>query len=233
MKKRSHLIHLLAVVGLLCAAIGTYFGLFVAPPDRNQGEVVRILYVHVPSAWIMMVCFTLAFGFAIWSLWSGDTQADGLMVGSIEVGTMLTGLVLVQGMLWARPTWGVWWDWDVRLTFTLILFLLFAGILALRAVVDDRGRRATWSAVATIVAYADVPLVYYCVRWWRSLHQVQSSPETVDPMMLIPLRLNALAVLFLSLWMIALRARVEKAKVAREEIDVPERIPLEGSVGHA
>ena len=233
MKKRSHLIHLLAVVGLLCAAIGTYFGLFVAPPDRNQGEVVRILYVHVPSAWIMMVCFTLAFGFAIWSLWSGDARADGLMVGSIEVGTMLTGLVLVQGMLWARPTWGVWWDWDVRLTFTLILFLLFAGILALRAVVDDRGRRATWSAVATIVAYADVPLVYYCVRWWRSLHQVQSSPETVDPMMLIPLRLNALAVLFLSLWMIALRARVEKAKVAREEIDVPERIPLEGSVGHA
>lgn len=233
MKKRSHLIHLLAVVGLLCAAIGTYFGLFVAPPDRNQGEVVRILYVHVPSAWIMMVCFTLAFGFAIWSLWSGAARADGLMVGSIEVGTMLTGLVLVQGMLWARPTWGVWWDWDVRLTFTLILFLLFAGILALRAVVDDRGRRATWSAVATIVAYADVPLVYYCVRWWRSLHQMQSSPETVDPMMLIPLRLNALAVLFLSLWMIALRARVEKAKVAREEIDVPERIPLEGSVGHA
>ena len=233
MSQRSRFVHLLALMGLLLAVAGTYFGLFIAPPDRAQGETVRILYVHVPSAWIMMVCFTLAFGFAIWSLWSGKRRADGLMVGAIEVGTVLTGLVLVQGMLWARPTWGVWWDWDVRLTFTLILFLLFAGILALRAVVDDSGRRASWSAVATIVAFADVPLVYFCVRWWRSIHQVQSSPDTVDPMMVIPLRLNAFAVLFLALWMIFMRARLEEDRAAHEEVELPERIPLEGSVEHA
>lgn len=232
MTQSSRAVHVLLVAGLLLAAVGTWFGLFIAPPDRAQGEVVRILYVHVPSAWIMMVCFTLGCGFAVWSLWSGKPRADGLMVGAIEVGTVLTGLVLVQGMLWARPTWGVWWDWDVRLTFTLILFLLFAGILALRAVVDDTRRRATWSAVATIVAYADVPLVYYCVRWWRSLHQVQSSPETVDPMMVIPLRLNAFAMLFLALWMIAMRTRLEEARAASEAIDLPQRIPLEESVEH-
>ena len=233
MKSVSRFTHTLAIVGLLLAVVGTYFGLFIAPPDRAQGDTARIMYVHLPSAWNAMLCFTFAFGFAIWSLWSGKRRADALMVGAIEVGCVLTALLLLQGMLWARPTWGVWWDWDVRLTTTLVMLLLFSGVLAMRAMVDDSGRRASWSAVATIVAFADVPLVYFCVRWWRSLHQVQSSPETVDSLMLIPLRLNSFAVLFAVIWMIAMRAKLEERRVAHEDVEAPERIPFEGSVEHA
>ncbi len=99
---------------------------------------------------------------------------------------VLNALLLVQGSIWGRATWDVWWDWDVRLTTSLVMFLLFAGVLTLRRMASSE-RRAQWSAVATIVAFVDVPLVYYCVRWWRSLHQIQSSPETVDSAMVIPL----------------------------------------------
>ena len=122
-----------------------------------------------------------------------------MTTAAVEVGIVLNALLLVQGTIWARATWGVWWDWDVRLTTSLIMLLLFAGVLALRSFVHDAGRRATWTAIATIVAFVDVPLVYFCVRWWRSLHQIQSTPDTVAPMMVVPLRDNAFAILFLAM----------------------------------
>ena len=142
-----------------------------------MGDVARILYVHVPCAWNSLLAYTIAFGFAIASLWTRRARWDHLMVGAVEIGLVLNGLLLVQGMLFARPTWGIWWTWgDVRLVFSFLLFLLFAGVLALRAMVDDPARRGSWTAIATIVAFVDVPLVYFCVRWWRTLHQMQSTP---------------------------------------------------------
>jgi heme exporter protein C len=213
--------------------VGSAIGLFVAPAERHMGDVQRIMYVHVPSAWVAMLCYTFAFGLAIVSLWSSSARADARMTGWIETGVVLNALLLLQGMIWGRATWGVWWDWDVRLTTSLVMFLLFAGILALRSFLDDAGRRATWSAVATIAAYVDVPLVYFCVRWWRSLHQVQSTPSTVDPAMVVPLRINAFAVLFLAIWMAHMRTRLELKRREREEIDEPERVVLEGSLEHA
>jgi len=216
-------------LGLALLTVGTYMGLFVAPPERFMGEVQRIMYVHVPCAWVGMVCYTLAFVMAIVSLWTHRPRYDAIVTAAAEVGLVFNALLLIQGSIWARATWGVWWDWDVRLTTSLVMLLLFAGVLALRSFVDDPSQRATWTAITTIVAYIDVPLVYLCVRWWRSLHQVQSSPETVDPLMVIPLRLNAFAILFIAIWMIARRTRLEMARFRQEHVDEPARLePAEG-----
>lgn len=217
-------------LGLALLLVGSYIGLFVAPPERYMGEVQRIMYVHVPCAWVGMLCYTFAFIMAIVSLWTHRPRHDAIVTAAIEVGIVLNALLLVQGSIWARATWGVWWDWDVRLTTSLVMLLLFAGVLALRSFVDDPSRRATWTAITTIVAFVDVPLVYFCVRWWRSLHQVQSTPETVDPLMVLPLRLNAFAILFIAIWMIARRVRLEMGRFRQEHVDEPARLqPAEGA----
>jgi heme exporter protein C len=233
MTKRIPWEHWIGLLGLALALVGTYIGLFVAPPERHMGDVQRIMYIHLPSAWNGMLCYTAAFVAAIGSLWTARRKWDAATVGMIEAGVVLNVLLLIQGSIWARPTWGVWWDWDVRLTTSLVMLLLFAGVLALRSFVEDAERRATWTAIATIVSFVDVPLVYFCVRWWRSLHQVQSTPDTVDPMMVIPLRINAFAVLFLAMWMIHMRKRIELARRANEETEEPERLPMQKELEHA
>lgn len=212
------------VGGLVLLAVGTWIGLFVAPAERHMGDVQRIMYVHVPSAWVALLCFTAAFVFAIVSLWSGRSAPDDWLVGTVEVGVVLNALLLVQGSIWGRATWGVWWDWDVRLTTSLVMLLLFAGVLTLRRLAEDEGRRARWTAVATIIAYVDVPLVYFCVRWWRSLHQIQSSPETVDAAMAWPLRINAVGMLLLAVWLVSRRAHIEHRRRAAQEVAPPARL---------
>lgn len=214
----------LVAVALLVA--GSYIGLFVAPAERHMGEVQRIMYVHVPTAWNALLCFTCAFVAAIGSLWTGRERWDATLVAASEAGIVLNGLLLVQGSLWGRATWGVWWDWDVRLTTSLILLLLFIGVLSLRSFAAGTERRASLTAVAAIVAYVDVPLVYFCVRWWRSLHQIQSSPATVDPAMVLPLRLNAFGLMFAAIWFIVRRARLELARRRSSESALPERTPM-------
>jgi heme exporter protein C len=216
--------HPLGLLGLVLLLAGSYIGLFATPPERFMGEVQRIMYVHVPSAWNALLCFTFAFAVAIGSLWSGKRRWDAILTGSIEAGVLLNALLLLQGSIWARATWGVWWDWDVRLTTSLVMLLLFGGVLALRSFIEDQDRRASWTAVASIVAYVDVPLVYFCVRWWRSLHQIQSSPETVHTSMQLPLRINAIALLLIATWFIARRARLELQRQEREQVALPEPI---------
>ena len=224
MTRRIIGVQAIGLLGLGLLLVGSYFGLFVAPAERFMGQVQRIMYVHVPSAWIAMLCYTSAFVFAVIGLWSGKARWDAMTTGAIEVGAVLNALLLVQGSIWARATWGVWWDWDVRLTTSLVMLLLFAGVLALRSFVDDSDRRATWTSVATIVAFVDVPLVYFCVRWWRSLHQVQSTPETVSSAMVLPLRLNAVAILLIAIWLIAKRAKLETRRLQNENVEEPARV---------
>ncbi len=171
--------------------------------------------------WITVVALAIA------SLWSGRRRIDAWMVGTIEAGLVLNVLLLMQGSIWGRATWGVWWDWDVRLTTSLLMALLFGGILALRSFIADPDRRSTWSAIATIVAYVDVPLVYFCVRWWRSLHQVQSSPETMDPAMVLPLRINLIAILALAIWFAWQRMALELERRREESVEPPEALEVE------
>jgi heme exporter protein C len=200
---------------------GSYWGLFLAPGERFMGEVQRIMYVHVPTAWNAMLVLTLAFVCALGFLFTSRWGFDHHLEASIEAGIVLSALLCMQGAIWAKPTWGVWWDWDPRLTTTAVLLFAFGGILALRAFVDDPVKRAVWSAVAVIVAYVDVPIVYFSVRWWNSLHQLQSTPNTVSSAFHWPLRINAFGILFLWIGLVMLRARVAALRL-QEEMRVPE-----------
>ncbi|HSP14896.1 MAG TPA: cytochrome c biogenesis protein CcsA [Thermoanaerobaculia bacterium] len=206
----------LIVAGIVLLLLGSYWGLFIAPPETYMGQVQRIMYVHVPTAWNALLAITFAFACAIMFLFKNDYRWDAYLEASIEVGVLLGFLLCCQGAIWAKPTWGVWWDWDPRLTTTAVLIFAFLGILALRNFVEEPAKRAIWSSVATIIAYVDVPIVYFSVKWWNSLHQQQSTPNTVSSVFHVPLRLNAFAVLFLMTGFIMLRARISALRLSHE-----------------
>lgn len=238
MKERSAAVpYALATVGVLLLAWGSWWGLFAAPAEAYMGDVQRIMYVHVPTAWNALLALTFAFACALASLLRGGWEWDARLEAALEVGVVLSALLCAQGAIWAKPTWGVWWDWDPRLTTTAVMVFAFGGILALRRFVDDPARRAAWAAVATIVAYADVPIVYFSVKWWNSLHQTQSTPETVSRAFHWPLRINAFGVLLLMSGLIALRTRVaalrQRSELAPPPVlgsAVPARLPVAGGV---
>jgi heme exporter protein C len=212
----------LAAFGALLLVGGSYWGLFRAPAESFMGDVQRIMYVHVPTAWNAMLALTFAFGCALVFLVRGGWQWDCRLEAGMEAGVVLSALLCAQGAIWAKPTWGVWWDWDPRLTTTAVLVLAFSGIIALRSFVEDPQRRAVWSAVAAIVAYIDVPIVYFSVKWWNSLHQMQSTPETVSKAFHLPLRINAFGILFLMWGLIALRSRLAALRLERQLAPPPE-----------
>jgi heme exporter protein C len=222
--KRS-LPFILIALGAVLLLIGSYYGIFVAPPEHFMGNVQRIMYVHVPSAWNDMLAMTFAVIYAVVFLFTNDWKWDARMEGAIEVGVLFAFLLCCQGAIWAKPTWGVWWDWDPRLTTTAVLLFAFLGILALRRFVDDPTKRAVWSAVATIIAYVDVPIVYFSVKWWNSLHQAQSSPQTVSSAFHLPLRLNAFGILFVMSAFIILRSRLSALRLEQEIAPPPSYEP--------
>ncbi|HUF27351.1 MAG TPA: cytochrome c biogenesis protein CcsA [Gemmatimonadaceae bacterium] len=201
-------------------------GVLISPPDRDMGHLQKIMYVHVPAAWTAFVAFGVVFLASIIYLWKRSERADLVAASAAEVGTVLTGLTLALGSIWGKPTWGVWWTWDPRLTSTAILFVIFAGYLALRSFVEDPDRRARWCAAVGILGALNVPIVYMSVQWWRTLHQLQSSPATVDAPYALGLRLNAFAFLFIFLYLLARRYRA--AKVERVIEVRRERRALEG-----
>ncbi|HEX6101364.1 MAG TPA: cytochrome c biogenesis protein CcsA [Thermoanaerobaculia bacterium] len=213
---RSKTPYVLLALGTLLLLFGSYWGLFVAPSERYMGEVQRIMYVHVPTAWNWMLAVLFAFGCAIAYLFTANAKWDSRMEAGLEVGVLLAFLLCIQGSIWAKPTWGVWWDWDPRLTSVAVLLMASLGILALRSFVDDPSRRAVWSAVATIIASVDLPIVYFSVKWWNSLHQEQSTPQTVSSAFHLPLRVNAVAVLLLMIGFLMLRTRVAALRLERE-----------------
>lgn len=206
----------LIAAGAAALLIGAAVGLFAAPAERFMGETQRIMYVHVPTAWSALLAITFAFGCAVAFLFNGDFRNDARVEASIEVGVLFAFLLCCQGAIWAKPTWGVWWDWDPRLTTTAVLLFAFLGILALRKFVDDPVKRAIWTAVATIIAYVDVPIVYFSVRWWNSLHQQQSTPNTVSSAFHLPLRVSAFGILFLMLGFVIVRSRVASLRLDSE-----------------
>ena len=221
--------YVLLALGTLLLLFGSYWGLFVAPAERYMGEVQRIMYVHVPTAWNWMLVVLFAFGSAVAYLFTTNTKWDARMEAGLEVGVLMGFLLCVQGSIWAKPTWGVWWDWDPRLTSVAVLLMASLGILALRSFVEDPMRRAVWSAVATIIASVDLPIIYFSVKWWNSLHQEQSTPQTVASPFHLPLRVNAFGVLFVMIALIMLRTRVAALRL-RQEIAVPENLEEAGEL---
>jgi heme exporter protein C len=159
---------------VVALGVTVVFALWVTPPRANQGfDAVRLMYLHVPTAWVAYLAFGVtALASLLWLIpRTRDTAWDLLAGASAEVGVVFTGLTLILGSLWGRPAWGTWWEWDARLTTTAILFFLYLGYLALRrtgATADERGKR---SAIAALIAFADVPISYLSVTWWQTLHQ--------------------------------------------------------------
>ena len=202
---------------ILFLSYAQYRGLFVAPADKMMGEVYRILYVHVPAAWNAFLFLFISFVGCLLYLIRKQEKWDRLAAYSAEIGLVLTGLALMLGSTWGRPTWGVWWTWDPRLTTTALLFVLYAGYHILRKLIADPSRRAKTSAGVGVLIFLNVPLVYFSVKWWRSLHQVQSSPSTMDPSMVLPLRLNELALLGIGLLFLFVRMNLAKRKTLLEE----------------
>ena len=149
------------------------FGLWGAPPDEVQGDAQRLMYLHVPAAWVAYLAFGVtALGSALW-LWprTRATVWDRVAGASAELGVIFTALTLVLGSLWGRPVWGVWWAWDARLVTTAVLFFLYLGYLALRRIPAPPEARAKRCAIAALIAFVDVPIVHFSVNWWRTLHQ--------------------------------------------------------------
>lgn len=157
------------VVALLVALAG-YAIFFVAPEEATMGQIQRIFYFHVASAWTAFLCFAVTFVANIAYLARRAPKWDWLGVSSAEVGLAFTTVVLITGPIWAKPVWGIWWTWDARLTSTFVLWLLYVGYLLLRTLVDEPGRRAVVSSAYGIFAFLDVPIVYMSIRWWRTQH---------------------------------------------------------------
>lgn len=223
------------LVGLSLAALGAvvaaqWYGFATSPAAEGFQDSQKIMYVHVPSAWNAFMAFFIVFWGSVAYLWKRTEGADLLAASAAEVGALFTGLTLALGSIWGRWAWGTWWTWDARLTSTAVLFIIFAGYLALRSFTDDPERRGTWSAAVGIFGALNVPIVYMSVRWWRTLHQVQSSPETLSPAYKVGLRVNALA--FLLVLIVFVTWRYRAARMERRAEALHEAAVLEGSGVH-
>ena len=204
---------------LLCLTVvfmlaGLYWGLLVAPADYQQGESYRIIYVHVPSAWMSMFVYAVMAAAGLIALvWR--TKLSEIVVSECSViGAMFTALALITGMLWGKPTWGTYWQWDARLTSELILLFLYFGIIAIHSVIEEPRTAARVASILAIIGVINIPIIHYSVTWWSSLHQpnmqlVSKSPS-VHPTMLYPLLVMAIAfqLYFVSLLFIRMRNEI-------------------------
>lgn len=204
---------ILAGIGLVA---GLYTGFLYAPPDAVQGEVQRIMYLHVPLILVSYLAFFVVFVTSILYLARRRERHDAIAHSSAEIGVLFTALAIAAGSIWGRPTWGTWWTWDARLTTTTILLLIFIGYLMLRALVDDPSKGATFSAVLGIIGFLDVPIIHMSVVWWRTLHQPASvlrpGPSTVAPDMQVALYTNLAAFVLLYAYFLVKRIRLEEAR---------------------
>ena len=206
-----------ALAATACLAAGLYLGLFVAPPDYQQGETVRIMYIHVPSAWMALFVYTLiATASASFLVWK-HPLADIAARAAAPLGAGFTATALITGALWGQPIWGTWWVWDARLTSMLILFFLYLGYMALVNAFDDQERGARAGAVLALIGVVNVPIIKFSVDWWNTLHQPASltrlDAPAIHASMLTPLLLMAAG--FLLFFLSVLIIRMQSALMAR------------------
>lgn len=214
-----------AIPAALLFVAGLYVGFFIAPTDFQQGDAYRIMFIHVPAAWMGMLLYVLmAFYAAIG--WAFNARLASMMASSISItGALFTLISLVTGSLWGKPTWGTWWVWDARMTSTLILLFLYIGFISLQSAIDEPRRADRAGAVLAIVGVINVPIIYFSVQWWNTLHQgatirILNKPTIAAPMlaaMLIILAacwLYSIAVVLVRLRYIILEREQNAARVA-------------------
>lgn len=204
----------LAVVTAITFAIGLYYAFFNSPADYQMGETVRIMYIHVPNAWLSQFVYGAMFVASLGTLVWRHPLADVSAKAAAPLGAVFTALALFSGSLWGRPTWGTFWEWDGRMTSTLILLFIYLGIIALWRAFDDQLRAARIVAVVTLVGALDIPVIKFSVDWWNTLHQPESIITPTGPHMpaslLTPLFIMLLAftLLFVLLQLIAMRTEI-------------------------
>ena len=204
---------------VLLFAIGVPWGLFIAPADYQQGETVRIMFVHVPTAWWGMGIYVFMGAASLMGLVWRHTLADVAARAAAPIGAVYTGVCLLTGSLWGAPTWGTWWEWDARLTSMLVLFITYLGYLALHAAIPERERAARLAAILCLAGLINIPIVKFSVDWWSTLHQpasiLREGGNAIDPSMLWPLATNAFAFLFafVALLFANMRADILKQRV--------------------
>jgi heme exporter protein C len=206
-------------LALITIAFGLYWALVQAPRDALQGDVQRIMYLHLPSILTAYLSFFLVFIGSCLYLWKREKRDDNLAHSAAELGVLFTALTIIEGSIWGKPTWGVWWTWDARLTLTAILLLIYSGYLMLRSLIDDEDRAALSAAILGIIGFLDIPLIHMSVYWWRTLHQPPSilRPdklpwENVHPAMLTALAINFVGFLLLYFYLLSLRLRLGEAR---------------------
>ena len=211
----------LATLTVACIAVGLYLALFVAPADYQQGETVRIMFIHVPAAWISTFAYGVMTLAALGTLVWRHPLADAAQKAAAPLGAVFTFVCLVTGSLWGKPMWGTYWVWDARLTSVLVLFIIYLGLIGLWQAIDEPGRAARAAAILTLVGVINIPIVKFSVDWWNTLHQPASvfrmGGPTVDPSMLWPLLIMAagFTLLFATLHIYAIRTEVLRRRVRR------------------
>ncbi|HCX66397.1 heme ABC transporter permease [Parvibaculum sp.] len=215
----SRLVAPLWILSVLVLGAGLWFALFDSPPDYQQGETVRIMYVHVPSAWLSMFGYgVMAFASAV-GLVFRHPLSDVCAKSAAPIGASFTFLALLTGSLWGQPMWGTWWEWDARMTSVLILFFLYLGYIALWATIEEPVRAARAAAVLALVGAINIPIIRYSVVWWNTLHQPASvfrmDGPSIAPAMLLPLGLMGVGftLLFITLLLVRMRAEVMRRRV--------------------
>ena len=205
-----------AVALILGATVA--IALFGVPADRLQGDAQRIMYVHVPAAWLAYLAFFVTLVGSVGYLIRRDLRFDRLAAASAELGLLLTGAAIVSGSIWGKVTWGIWWDWDPRLTTTAVMFVVYAGYVLLRGSIAERIRRARLAAVMGILGFANVPIVHFSVLWWRGLHQaptvLRAGGSTIAPMLLAVLLANVIAFTIAFVWLLRRRMALEATRDA-------------------
>jgi len=203
----------LAGLGLLA---GLVMGFGVAPRELTQGNVQRIMYLHVPSILTAYLAFAIVLVASVGYLLSRKPALDRWAAGSAEIGTIFTAITLLSGSIWGKPTWGTWWTWDARLTSTAVMFVTYVGYLLLRGMIEEPERRARFSAVVGILGAVNMPLVHFSVLWWRTLHQpptmLTPRPASMSPIFGVTLAVNWVAYTLLFAYLLAKRLRVSRVE---------------------
>lgn len=219
MELSARLLPWISGAAAILLAYGLYLAFFASPADYQQGETVRIMYIHVPCAWLSMMIYGLialsSFGLLVFRHPLADVSAKA----AAPLGAAFTFLALLTGSLWGKPMWGTYWVWDARLTSVLILFFLYLGLMALRSALEDESAAAKLTAILALVGVTILPIIKFSVDWWNTLHQPASvfrlGGPTIDPSMLWPLAVMALGftVLFFALHLMAIRTEIFRRRV--------------------
>src|SRR6185295_7276840 len=208
---------------------GLYVGFFVAPVDFQQGDAYRIIFIHVPAAWMGMFLYVLMAGYAGIG-WAFNARLASMMATSLSItGAMFTFLSLVTGSLWGKPTWGTWWAWDARITSTLILLFLYIGFISLQSSIDDARRADRAGAVLALVGVVNVPIIYFSVQWWNTLHQGATIRLLEKPKMTSPM-LIAMLVMLAACWLYSVAAVLMRVRCIIAEREQNAAWVAEGAV---